>query len=189
MNGDGGRNFFNRKNFKLGLKHWIGTAIVGIVAAFVIWGMLNGQEFLASFLLNREAKRIQQEFERPYREDKYGGKTPEETFDLFLEALRKDDIDLASKYFVLDKQEQWRKTLENLKKNNAYDEMLVEMEYARGNSRKITENNGVKFVYEITIEKEQIVEFLGENITLPPGKYGAEIVLEDIFGKWKLVRI
>jgi len=34
-------------------------------------------------------------------EDTYGGKTPEETLNLFIEALKKEDLELASKYFVL----------------------------------------------------------------------------------------
>src|SRR3989344_3905403 len=34
--------------------------------------------------------------------DTYGGKTPKETLDLFVAALKKGDIELASKYFLLD---------------------------------------------------------------------------------------
>lgn len=34
--------------------------------------------------------------------DTYGGKTPEETLAMFISALQKGDIELASKYFVLD---------------------------------------------------------------------------------------
>lgn len=36
------------------------------------------------------------------RQDTYGGKTPEETLKMFIDALKKDDIELASKYFALD---------------------------------------------------------------------------------------
>ena len=35
-------------------------------------------------------------------EDTYGGKAPQETLDMFIDALERDDIDLASKYFALD---------------------------------------------------------------------------------------
>jgi len=35
-------------------------------------------------------------------EDTYGGKTPQETLDMFIDALERGDIDLASKYFALD---------------------------------------------------------------------------------------
>lgn len=179
----------SNKKFKISLKHWTGTLIIALIAGFVIFAMVKGKEFLANLLINREAKKIQEEYERPYKEDKYGGKTPEETFDLFLDALRKEDIELASKYFVLEKQERWKRNFKELKKNNAFDEMLSEMEYARRNSEKITEDDTVKFVYKIKLDAEQKVEFLGEEITLPPGTYPQEIILEEVFGKWKLVRI
>jgi len=37
-----------------------------------------------------------------FKQDTYGGKTPEETFNMFVDALKNEDIDLAVKYFVLD---------------------------------------------------------------------------------------
>src|SRR3989344_2309625 len=36
------------------------------------------------------------------KQDTYGGKTPEETLQMFIEALKKEDIELASKYFQLE---------------------------------------------------------------------------------------
>jgi len=40
-------------------------------------------------------------YEKAMSEDTYGGKTSEETLNLFIEALKKEDLELASKYFVL----------------------------------------------------------------------------------------
>lgn len=37
-------------------------------------------------------------------QDTYGGKTPQETWQMFIEALKKGDTDLAAKYFVVDLQ-------------------------------------------------------------------------------------
>ena len=39
-----------RMDFKLGLKHWTGTAIVAVLAGFVIFVLLRGQEVLNDFL-------------------------------------------------------------------------------------------------------------------------------------------
>ncbi len=125
------KNFFNRGSFKIGLKHWIGTLIVAIVAGFVIWGLLNGQEFLANFLADRETNKAIKELERPYREDKYGGKTPEETFDLFLEALRKEDIELASKYFELENQEDWLEDISKLKQRGLLEVFIKDLQEDR----------------------------------------------------------
>lgn len=39
-----------KDDFKIGLKHWAGTALVAVVAGFVIFGLLRGQEALKNFL-------------------------------------------------------------------------------------------------------------------------------------------
>lgn len=36
------------------------------------------------------------------KNDTYGGKTPQETLNMFVDALKKGDVELASKYFELD---------------------------------------------------------------------------------------
>ena len=46
--------------------------------------------------------------------DTYGGKTPQETLDMFVDALKKGDVELASKYFLLDEnlsREKWANLL------------------------------------------------------------------------------
>jgi len=46
------------------------------------------------------------EWERNYTkamtEDVYGGKTPQETLSMFIDALKKEDVELAGKYFLLN---------------------------------------------------------------------------------------
>lgn len=46
-------------------------------------------------------ERFQGALEEPYKKDTYGGKTPEETWAMFLDALKKEDIDLAIKYYAV----------------------------------------------------------------------------------------
>jgi len=50
--------------------------------------------------------------------DKIGGKTPQETLDLFIKAVESGDYELASKYFVIEKQEEELKSLQNSPKKN-----------------------------------------------------------------------
>lgn len=57
------------------------------------------------------------QLERKYKEDQYGGATPEETLKLFVEALEKKDFELASKYYVPEKQEGFLKKLESEEPN------------------------------------------------------------------------
>ena len=49
--------------------------------------------------------------EKAYQEDTYGGATPEETLQLFIDALKAGDIDLASKYFLPEDREKMRTLL------------------------------------------------------------------------------
>ncbi|OIO46486.1 MAG: hypothetical protein COY09_02455 [Candidatus Portnoybacteria bacterium CG_4_10_14_0_2_um_filter_39_11] len=72
-----------------------------------------------------------QEVEKLYRQDKDGGKTPEETMALFLDALRSGDTDQASKYFILDKQDQWREDLVKIKADGYLDEIIDYAESAK----------------------------------------------------------
>lgn len=49
-----------------------------------------------------QAVKGMKEFEDKMTADTYGGKTPQETLDMFIAALEKDDIDLAVKYIYWD---------------------------------------------------------------------------------------
>jgi len=181
----------DNKKFKITLKHWAGTVIVAIAAGFIIFVMLNGREFLANYFLSREQEKIQEEFERPYREDKYGGKTPEETFDMFLDALRKGDIDLASKYFVLDKQEQWRGALKQLKDQDILSDFINELATYKNNWTRINnDKNEARFEYEVIFTEPQVVVLPnGVKDSFPPGTYRYEIIFIKYFSNvdiWKI---
>jgi hypothetical protein len=90
-------------------KVWV---IVAAVAALVV---VIGGIFIWENYFSADAKRSRQlrenynkaeaamsAFEKAMREDTYGGKTPQETLDMFIDALKKGDVELASKYFMLD---------------------------------------------------------------------------------------
>ena len=94
---------------KSGRKYWKFVAgflgiIVIVAGGFFVWE----RYFSPQAKINRETQKNYEkylEWERNYekamKEDTYGGKTPEETLQMFIEALRKEDIELASKYFSL----------------------------------------------------------------------------------------
>jgi hypothetical protein len=95
------------KNFR---KYFIGFSVIII--------LIGGGIFVWINYLSPEAKQARQmqkqyeayqkweeRYEQAMREDTYGGKTPEETLQMFIEALKKEDIELASKYFMLDTNE------------------------------------------------------------------------------------
>lgn len=74
--------------------------LIAILGAGALFGvrylrMRNDPEYRQM----KEAEKIMSEWERQYREDTYGGATPEETLRLFIDALQKGDTELAAKYF------------------------------------------------------------------------------------------
>ena len=95
---------------KSGRKYWKFVAgflgiIVIVAGGFFVWE----RYFSPQAKINRETQKNYEkylEWERNYekamKEDTYGGKTPEETLQMFIEALRKEDIELASKYFMIE---------------------------------------------------------------------------------------
>src|SRR3989338_7916625 len=88
----------------------------------------------------KKAEEAMRQIEKAYREDPYGGITPEETLQLFIDALKKGDTDLAAKYFVLDKQEEMRVDLDLVKQKELLEALIKDFERAkRGND--INENS------------------------------------------------
>src|SRR3989344_448968 len=118
---------------------WKGVIVLLIIAALVTWGLLNLSKIMNAVQGKYTTWKTQRQIaalERPYKNDKIGGQTTEETFDMFIEALKKEDIELASKYFVLQKQDEWEKTLGEYKKNNLLANFVLELENTCFMSRK-----------------------------------------------------
>ena len=143
-------------------------------------------------LFNSEARRVKklaEELERPYREDKYGGKTPEETYDLFISALKAGNVELASKYFEPYAQDNWLETLQEYKGNNSLDDFTKELE----NTRKIwkksekSDEETVSFTYKVLIEEDGTATFEGQEIEIPAGNYTNSTEFhKNMNGVWKI---
>jgi len=78
--------------------------IIIAVGGFFVWN----RYFSPSAKLARQTQEnyqkyldFQKNYENAMKNDTYGGKTPEETLKMFIDALKKGDIELASKYFML----------------------------------------------------------------------------------------
>lgn len=146
--------------------------LYGVVALFllgaVVW-LLRGAPGVPR--PKSELEKAARELERPFREDPYGGNTPEETIQLFVGALRKGDTELASKYFSPDKQEEWAKNLKKIK--------------ARGLLGSLIED----------VLRAEKIEPLGEGnaryeIKDPEGNVGALLSLnKNPNGKWKIMSL
>ncbi len=143
----------------------VGVVAIGIAAFF-------GFEYLR--YQNSDEYRAEQfvkNWEKQYAEDAYGGDTPEETLRLFISALKQGDTELAAKYFVIDKQQEWRKDLAKLKEKNLLGEMVRDLE--REKFKNNISDNQINF--DVANEqKEAILSILlGKNIN----------------GKWKILEL
>jgi len=129
-----------------------------------------------------------------FKNDRDGGATPEETFNLFIDALKNEDVDLAVKYFVLDPERRinaWE-DLTKLKSEGrlkeygewfpAWEDMIV----------KNTGENSVSVEFYWTQEEEE-VKMLPDGAggfietTFPAGKYLDGIDFVKNYNKiWKI---
>lgn len=126
--------------------------------------------------------------EAPYKNDTYGGKTPEETFDLYLSALKKGDLELASKYFASNKRESRLKVL----KNENTKTYIQELESIDKNKwiKKISNNQADIHYAAIRYAEKEIktVNNSGKIITkkLSKGNYSSTMSFIKIKDFWKI---
>lgn len=144
------------------------------------------------FMYKKIAEKIDYEVRKPYLEDRYGGKTPEETLQMFFDALRKGDVDLASKYFYLNYQEKYKRYLSRLKENNGLQETINLWEERVKNGKKYQDEDGFSITWEAVEEKNFIATDMetGEQIEMPAGVYLEGISLEkNENGIWKITNL
>ena len=97
----------------------VALSLAGV--AVFLFAVGYGLSWYGKYSFNKDLQAIKKEAERPYLEDIYGGKTPKETLELFIAAIEKEDFDLASKYFIINKQEGWRDRLVKGEKQKLYN--------------------------------------------------------------------
>lgn len=112
-----------------------------------------------------------QDMEARYRADTYGGETPEETLQLFIDALKKGDIELASKYFVIEDQEKFSEDLEEMKNEDNFARAQADFK-----KLQLSKNDGERAFFTITNEKN-VVE--------------VQVILyrNEVTGKWKIAEL
>jgi len=95
--------------------------LVGFFVIFII--NQNNLERKNYSLLNQVLK----EQENEYKNDIYGGETPQETLNLLISALEKGNGELASQYYVLEKQEKMKEYYLSLKNEEKWPQLIEEI--------------------------------------------------------------
>lgn len=102
--------------------------IISLIVILAVVGVVGWQyTHTDSYLIQK----YYEDLERQYTEDTIGGTTPEETLSMFISALKIGDIDLASKYFILDQQEKWLKEIKIIRDDKLMDLMIEDLENLR----------------------------------------------------------
>ncbi len=107
----------------------------------------------------------QADYEKAMREDTYGGKTPEETLSMFIEALKKEDVELASRYFALNTNEnseyyltrrEWEEGLRKAKEEGGrLEEIIKTIEKMTPSKRDIGSDDSFEYVF---LDKNGVVD-------------------------------
>ena len=82
-------------NWKNIFRNWAGVPVLILLALLAAWSVNSMFPVLMDKFESWQARQ-----DDPSYKDTYGGQTPEETYDLFLAALKNEDVGLASKYFT-----------------------------------------------------------------------------------------
>jgi len=133
----------NIKNFKSrNFIIFVIFLILGLTASWLVWYF--SAEMRQARQYKKDAETLVGKIEeqaKEYAADTYGGETPEGTYGMFLRALKTKDIDLASKYFVLDKQKEYKGFFTDIKNNNKWDEMIEDLFDPDNQKGEMKENN------------------------------------------------
>lgn len=152
-------NLFNKTSWKfLGIFIAIvaGSAAIAYMAVF--------------FSPEARQERAMADLLEQYANDTYGGETPEETLSLFIKALEAGDVELASKYAILDNQQHLLEELKISKKNGFLDEYI---DILTDSTKRKSYNKDLNY-YEFRSE------YKGENI------FVAKLILNTQTNKWKI---
>lgn len=148
-----------KKNYWKFVKRFF-LIIIGIVSlyAFGLWGWIVYDQWDKKTTAQIEYQKIQimlDEANRNVAADTYGGKTPQETLQMYIDAVEKGNFELASKYFILPNQKKWKNELYETKELNKINNFLNPLKEAIKNSGEYSKDkNTFSFHYPILISFE-----------------------------------
>jgi len=132
------------KNIKTGKKYFISGFLV-LILVLGVFVVLRNKEIKIQFDENgrvivmdkkwyegpiqfaKKVVNLQERLEEMKKLDDFGGATPQETMDAFVEALKKGDTELASRYFVFNKQEQMQIELIRINSEKKLGDMISDL--------------------------------------------------------------
>lgn len=151
--------------------------------------------YAPSYWRDYQLRKLTEELQKPYREDTYGGKTPEETFDMFLDAIKKGDLELAVKYFVVKERDKQKARFDKMRQEGTFEKQIQKWEQARKEWVKVVDDYNdwkthatVQYKYRREKAIKVFDELSKKEEILPPGEYATEVIfdLNELTNIWKI---
>jgi len=160
---------------------FLGIVLILAGAGWWAWDYFELGEAWEAAKFNVESKGAIEALEDYFKNDSYGGKTPQETYALYLEALKRGDLNTASLYFFWERQVEQKKKLEDLKAKGELEKYIADLpewgeleeeEYGDSSAKKYSWIEELKEIATVKISDGAggFVEH-----TFQPGKYEQEI--------------
>lgn len=132
------------KSFFISIVLLVVVFAVGFGSRFFIFTTLQKKLFERNFL------------DRELIESKQGGNTPQETWNLYLDALEREDIETAVSYWWPSERDRMRTTLQKLKEAGLLKRYALDhgMELREKPNEKIPNKQEKAFLHRFTNEKE-----------------------------------
>lgn len=146
------------------------TIIIVAAVVYVAWFWFG--DYYYSWRIGYQWKNFEREWNNYFKNDKFGGATPEETYKMFVNELKRGNIENASQYFYWEKQIDEQDRLQKMKDEGKLEEYinnlpkwsdLKEEEYSVSDERQ--------YSYQVVYPNEtKIYDPLSEKeITFPAG--------------------
>ena len=152
--------------------------------------------YYQAWQIKQKAEKFEQAYLDFLKNDTYGGKTPQETYELYVEALKKGDIDLAVKYYWWEKQVAEKERLEKLKAEGKLQEYVDSLpKWEEMTEEEYWDPNGAMYVKTKIYTEPHMVklptpDFEGKTeLIVPPGEevvFSVNFQLNKYSNIWKL---
>ncbi len=170
----------------------IGYIVIAVLFfAIIFYAAPWGAGIYKSWRIGKSYGKFENDLNAYLAGDNYGGRTPKETYELFVEALKKGDVDLASKYYLWDKQAKQRDRFRKMKIEGRLDAFAKELPpWEELEEGEHWDPDVKRFIWTKEYEEETVYsEVLQREISFPSGEGDTEIdfTLNNQSQIWKIV--
>jgi hypothetical protein len=141
-----------------------------------------------------DTKKMEDDFVARSKADTFGGKTPEETINLLIEALMQKDVELAVKYFSINTQLKARKNLQDeLNDNLTFTDSINYFTEVKNQGEKTCSSNescSFSYTYVTTEDKTMHIEGSADSLFVLKGSERTKVIdlIKNTYTNiWKVV--